>query len=173
MHEKVKINTVIGYCQYHHIVTRTDAFFWRWIFCIYLLTFGLLKTVSAAQFVQRRAIRCLTESRTFWDVTFCRWVISSRLFDRRNNGQGVQDSSWTAELLDSRRRRHHVLSSNTVSLPARPESSVTPLRLWRKDMVISEWLRSDSSRCGRNKSWPDERQEYYSDTLLEGITTTK
>ena len=147
--------------------------FLRSIFCMYLFTSGLLKTVSVAQFVQWRATRCLMESRIFWDARFCRWVSSSRRFDRGNSGQGVQDSSWIPELLDGRRRRHDVLSSNTASIRVRPESSVTPLWIWRRDMVISERLRSDSSRCGGNKSRPDERQEYYSDTFLEGIKTTK
>jgi hypothetical protein len=27
MHEKLKINQVTEYCQYHHIVIRRDAFF--------------------------------------------------------------------------------------------------------------------------------------------------
>ena len=171
MHEKLKINKQV----IASIITSLPEgmHFLALNFLYLFIYFGLLKTVSVAQFVQRRAIRFLMETRIFWDVRFFRWVSSSRRFDRRSNGQGVKDSSWTPELLCGRRRRHHVISSNTASLPVRPESSVTPLKIRRKDMVISERLRSDSGRCGRNKSWPDERQEYYSDTLLEGIKTTK
>jgi hypothetical protein len=56
------------------------------------------------------------------------------------------------ELLDRTRRRHYVPSSDIVSHPERPESSVTSLQKRRKDIVISERPVSESSRCRRNKS---------------------
>jgi len=54
MHEKLKINKVMGYCQYHHIVTGRDEFFGlEFSVFIYLL----LVSVPVAQFVQRRTRR--------------------------------------------------------------------------------------------------------------------
>jgi hypothetical protein len=89
MHENLNISKA----GYHHIVTRREEFMALNSLCLRIL--GLLMTVSVAQSVKRRVIRCLMESLIFWNVTFCRWVSSSRRFEGRNDGKGVQFSSWT------------------------------------------------------------------------------